>query len=115
MTPHFSVCQTHLHISCVSTGIILYVVAEKHKFRVSVQSYLHLLEYTPFHILSVVPEHSRQSVKMVYPYLATNTVPALEVSTHSGWPVLITVLIIQASYTIALACGLRVAHLWLQF
>ena len=37
--------------------------------------------------------------KMVYPYLA-NTVPALEVSTHSGWPVLITVLI-----RLALACG----------
>ena len=34
--------------------------------------------------------------KMVHPYLA-KTVPALEVSTHSGWPVLITVLIIQAS------------------
>ena len=57
-------------------------------------------------------EHSRQKitrVKWVYPYLA-KTVPAQEVSTHSGWPVLITVLIIQVSYTIALACGLRVAH-----
>ena len=64
------------------------------------------------HSLFVVPEHSRQKItgeKMVYPYLA-NTVPALEVSMHTGWPVLITVLIIQASYTIALACGLRVAH-----
>ena len=50
---------------------------------------------------------------MVYPYLA-NTVPALEVSTYSGWPVLIKVLIIQASYTIA-ASGLRVAHEWLSF
>ena len=42
---------------------------------------------------SVVPENSRQ--KMVYSYLA-NTVPTLEVSMHSGWPVFITVLIIQA-------------------
>ena len=45
-------------------------------------------------------------IKMVYSYLA-KTVPALKVSTHSGWPVLITVLI---SYMVALACGLRVAQ-----
>ena len=103
----FSVCQTYLHISSVSTGIII-IVAEKHFKNRSSEFLIYIyLNALLSHSLFVV-EHLRQKltcVKMVYPYLA-NTVPVLEVSTYSGWPVLITVLMIQASYMIDLAYGL---------
>ena len=48
MTPYFK-------LICIS-AVCLYrnytIAAEKQEFRVSVQSYLYLLECTPFHILS---------------------------------------------------------------
>ena len=61
MTQYFSVStpNSFAYQLCVYRNYI--IVAEKQEFRVSVQSYLHLLECTLF--LFVVPEHCAKKLR----------------------------------------------------